>query len=53
MKVEDIILEIGGCVFIVRGERCSNCNDEFPYEEETQKTISVARKIGVWSFLKP
>lgn len=48
MKVEDIILEIEGYIFIVKGERCGNCNEEFPYQEETQKTISVARKLGVW-----
>ncbi len=48
VKVEDITIEIEGYVFIVKGERCSNCNEEFPYEEETQKTISVARKLGVW-----
>ena len=48
VKVEDITLEVEGYVFIVKGERCSNCNEEFPYEEETQKTISVARKLGVW-----
>ena len=47
-KVEDIILEIEGYVFIVKGERCTNCNEEFPYEEETQKTIAMARKLGVW-----
>ena len=48
IKVNDIILEIEGYIFIVKGERCSNCNEEFPYEEETQKTISIARKLGVW-----
>ena len=48
LKVEDITLEIEGYVFIVKGERCSNCNEEFPYEEETQKTIIIARKLGVW-----
>ena len=48
MKAEDITLEVEGYVFIVNGERCSNCNEEFPYEEETQKTISIARKLGVW-----
>jgi len=47
-KVEDIVLEIEGYVFIVKGERCINCNEEFPYEEETQKTIAIARKLGVW-----
>ena len=48
IKVDDIILEIGGYIFIVRGERCNNCKEEFPYEEETQRTILVARKLGVW-----
>ena len=48
VKVEDIILEIEGYVFIVKGDRCSHCNEEFPEEEETQKTISVARRLGVW-----
>ena len=46
--VNDIVLEIEGYVFIANGERCNNCNEEFPYEEETQKIISIARKLGVW-----
>ena len=48
VKVEDITLEVEGYIFIVKGERCDNCNEEFPYQEETQKTITVARKLGVW-----
>ena len=48
VKAEDITLEVEGYIFIVKGERCSSCNEEFPYEEETQKTISIARKLGVW-----
>ena len=47
-KTEDIILEIEGYIFIVKGERCSYCKEEFPFEEETQKTIEVSRKIGIW-----
>ena len=47
--VEDITLEIEGYIFIVKGERCNRCNEEFPYEEETQKTVTIARKLGVWS----
>ncbi len=47
-KVEDITLEVSGYVFIVKGERCTQCREEFPYQEETQKTISVARQLGVW-----
>ncbi len=48
IRVDDIILDIEGYIFIVKGERCNNCKEEFPYEEETQRTILVARKLGVW-----
>ena len=48
VKAEDITLEVEGYIFIIKGERCDNCNEEFPYQEETQKTISAARKLGVW-----
>lgn len=48
VKVDDITLEVEGYIFIVKGERCSNCNEEFPYEEETQRTILIAKKLGVW-----
>ena len=47
-KVEDIILPVEGYVFVVKGERCDKCNEEFPYEEETQNTIESARKLGIW-----
>ena len=47
-EAEDITLEIEGYIFIVKGERCINCNEEFPYEEETQRTVQIARKLGVW-----
>ena len=48
VKVDDIILEIEGYVFVVKGERCSSCNEEILNEDETQRTISIARKLGVW-----
>lgn len=48
VKVEDIVLEIEGYVFVVKGERCDKCNEEFPYEEETKRTIDTAKKLGVW-----
>ena len=47
-KVEDVIIEIEGYVFVTKGERCVECNEEFPFEEETQKTIETARKLGIW-----
>ena len=46
--VEDIALEIENYVFIVKGERCNHCNEEIPYEEETQRAISISRKLGIW-----
>lgn len=46
--VEDIIVEIEGYVFVVRGERCDACKEEFPYEEDTNRTIITARKLGIW-----
>ncbi len=49
IKADDIVLEIEGYVFVVKGERCTNCNEEIPFEEETQRTISVARRLGIWA----
>lgn len=48
IEAEDITLEIEGYIFIVKGDRCGNCKEEFPYEEESQRAISIARKLGVW-----
>ncbi len=47
-KVDDIIMEISGYVFVIKGERCSECSEEFPFEDETQRIINAARKLGVW-----
>lgn len=47
-KVEDIILELDGYVFVVSGERCDKCNEEIINEDEMEKVISAARKLGVW-----
>ncbi|MEK6841413.1 MAG: hypothetical protein AABX45_02360 [Nanoarchaeota archaeon] len=48
VRVDDIVLEISGYVFVVKGERCDDCNEEFIDEKETQKTITIARKLGIW-----
>ena len=45
---EDITLEIENYVFIVKGERCTHCNEEIPCEEETRRAISISRKLGIW-----
>ncbi len=48
IPVNDIISEFSGYVFVEKGDRCNQCGEEFPYEEETQKTIQAARKLAVW-----
>lgn len=45
IKVEDITLPIENHIFIVKGERCNHCNEEFPYEEETQRTIEAIGEL--------
>lgn len=47
-KVEDIIMEIEGYIFVMKGERCNSCHEEIPYEAETKKTITIAQRLGVW-----
>ena len=47
-RVNNIILEISGYVFIVSGESCMSCKEEFPYQKETDRTITVARQLGIW-----
>jgi len=48
MKVQDIIMEVEGYAFVVKGQRCTHCREEFLDEGETQKVIDAARKLGVW-----
>ncbi len=47
-KSSDIILELDGYVFLLDGERCTHCKEEFPYEEETERAINAAKKLGIW-----
>jgi len=48
IEVEDILNEIEGYVFVVKGWRCSSCGEEILGEEEGQKMITAAKKLGVW-----
>jgi len=48
IQVEDITLELEGYVMILKGERCEQCREEFPYEKETQKAIDISHKLGIW-----
>lgn len=47
-EVNDILNEIDGYIFIIKGKRCSSCNIEFMNEKEGQQMISVAKRLGVW-----
>jgi DNA-directed RNA polymerase subunit RPC12/RpoP len=44
----DITSEIEGYTFVEQGLRCSACGDEFIPEEESQRMIRVARRLGIW-----
>ena len=48
VEVQDIISEIEGHFFIVKGKRCTSCNEEFINEKEGQKMIEVAKRLGLW-----
>jgi len=47
-EVDDIVSELFGYVFIEKGERCTKCGEEFINEKDSQRTIEVARKLGIW-----
>ncbi len=47
--MDDIVSEIEGYTFIERGRRCTECGEEFIPEEESQRLIKVARRLGIWS----
>ena len=46
--VDDIVFEIQGYAFVERGRRCTACGEEFIPEEESQRMIKVARRLGIW-----
>src|SRR2546427_1472122 len=48
VAVEDIVSDIEGYTFVERGWRCAKCAEEFIPEEESQRTIEVARRLGIW-----
>lgn len=47
-KVDDILSEIEGLTFVERGQRCSNCGEEFIDEHDSERTTKVARRLGIW-----
>ena len=48
IEVDDIISEIEGHFFIEKGLRCTACGEEFLDEKIAQKTIEIARRLGIW-----
>ena len=48
VEVEDIVSEIEGHFFIERGSRCTKCGEEFIHEKQAQKTIEIAKRLGIW-----
>lgn len=48
LPADDITSEIDGYTFVEKGLRCSVCGEEFLPEEESQRTIRVARRLGIW-----
>lgn len=48
IEVEDILSELDGYAFVVKGKRCLQCGEEFINEKEGQKMIHAAQKLGVW-----
>ena len=47
-EASDIVSEIEGHFFVVKGKRCVSCGDEFVPEKEGQKMIEIARNLGIW-----
>ncbi|MEK6868894.1 MAG: hypothetical protein AABX74_01580 [Nanoarchaeota archaeon] len=48
VKVNDIVSEIEGHFFIESGKRCTECGEEFINEKQGQKTIEIAKRMGIW-----
>ncbi len=48
VPADDIVSEIEGYTFVERGRRCTACGEEFLSEDESERMIRVARRLGVW-----
>ena len=48
VPADDIVSEIDGYTFVEQGRRCTACGEEFIPEEESQRMIKVARRLGLW-----
>src|SRR3972149_1998760 len=48
VPADDIVSEVEGYTFVERGRRCTACGEEFIPEEESQRLMKVARRLGIW-----
>src|SRR4030065_2860731 len=48
VPADDIVSEIDGYTFVEQGRRCTACGEEFIPEEESQRMMKVARRLGIW-----
>lgn len=48
VNVDDLVNNINGHTFVVKGSRCTSCREEFVNEEEGQAMIQAARRLGIW-----
>ncbi len=48
IKVDDLVSEIEGHYFVESGKRCTECSEEFINEISGQKTIEIAKRMGIW-----
>ncbi len=48
IPVDDIKNDLDGYIFIIKGQRCTKCGEEFLDETEGQQMIETARRLGVW-----
>ena len=48
VPADDIVSEIEGYTFVESGRRCTACGEEFIPEQETQRMVRIARRLGIW-----
>ena len=48
VTVDDILSGIEGLTFVERGHRCTTCGEEFIDESDSDRTVKVARRLGIW-----
>lgn len=48
VEVDDILSEIEGLAFVERGHRCTVCGEEFIDQSDVDRTVKVARRLGIW-----